>query len=317
MNLESSLVSVVMPAYNAEKYIEEAIQCILNQTYKNWELLITDDASTDQTLTIIQNYIIKDSRIKFYKNETNIGYLKTWNKLMEIAKGEFITFLDADDLCTFDRIETLYQYLQNHPTIKIVGSNINIVDVSNALVTTKNYPVSSQEINDTLSSNNFPFCGSAVMIKKDVYQKVGGYREYFNRLAWEDHDWLIRCCTMFKAANINQYLYSYRNTPHSVTRNIKPQDYKKLIIKKIGLELAKQRLQSGTDCLEQGDHVLLREIEQKYQKPFKDNPGLLYIQLSQMADNKKVKRKYLINAIKNQPFRLLSYYYLLKSFAKP
>lgn len=308
------LVSVVMPAYNAEKYIEQAILCILEQTYTKWELLIVDDASNDNTIAIIKKYALKDSRIKFSQNETNIGYLKTWNKLIDIAAGDFITFLDADDACAANRINILYNYLEENPDIKIVGSNINLLSEEGRQIGTKEYPVSTEEINKNLLSPKFSFCGSAVMIRKEVYQKVGGYREYFNRLGWEDHDWLIRCCIVFKAANIDQYLYSYRNTPGSVTRSIQLQDYKKLIIKKIGLELAKQRIETGTDCLEQGDYSKLNEIEKKYQKPFEDDPSLVYKYLSGMANNKKIKRTYLIQAIRIKPFQLKAYYYLLKTF---
>jgi len=307
------LVSIVMPAYNAEKYIEQAIQCILDQTYTNWELLIADDASTDNTNAIIKKYALKDSRIKFYQNETNIGYLKTWNKLIDITAGDFITFLDADDVCAADRINILYNYLEENPDIKIVGSNINLLSEDGEQIGTKEYPASPEIINKNLLSPKFSFCGSAVMIRKEVYQKVGGYREYFNRLGWEDHDWLIRCCAVFKAANIDKYLYSYRNTSDSVTRSIQLQDYKKLIIKKIGLELAEQRLRSGADCLEQGDYTKLNEIESKYQKPFEDNPALVYLKLSAITATKKVKRNYLIHAIKIRPFQLKAYYYLLKT----
>lgn len=312
MNGGNSLISVLMPAYNAEKYIEEAIQCILNQTYTNWELLIADDASTDNTNAIIKRYALKDSRIKCSQNKTNIGYLKTWNQLIKVAEGDFITFLDADDLCAPDRINILYNYLEENPNVKIVGSNINLLSVDGRQIGTKEYPVSTEVINKNLLSPKFSFCGSAVMIRKEVYQKIGGYREYFDRLGWEDHDWLIRCCTMFKAANIGKYLYSYRNTPDSVTRSIQLQDYKKLIIKKIGLELAKQRLQSGTDCLEQEDYAKLNEIEKKYLKPFEDNPALVYLKLSTMAATKKMKKVYLVHAIKIRPFQLKAYYYLLK-----
>lgn len=308
------LVSVLMPAYNTEKYIEEAILCILNQTYTNWELLIADDGSTDNTKEIIKQYASQDNRIKYYQNKINIGYLKTWNQLIRIAKGDFITFLDADDLCTSDRISVLYNYLQENPEIKIVGSNVDFVSEKGERIGTKECPVSTELINQNLLSPRFPFCGSAVMIRKEVYEKVGGYRDYFNRVGWEDLDWLIRCCKLFKAANISKYLYSCRNNPDSVTRSIQPQDYKKLIIKKIGLELAKQRIETGTDCLEQEDYTKLNEIEKKYQKPFEDDPSLIYKYLSGMSKNKKIKRNYLFRAIKIKPLQLKAYYYLLKTF---
>jgi teichuronic acid biosynthesis glycosyltransferase TuaG len=93
----SGLVSVIMPAYNSEAFISEAINSVISQTYKNWELLIIDDASTDSTRNIIQQFSEKDYRIHIFENATNLGTHQTRNKGIKAAQGEFIAFLDADD----------------------------------------------------------------------------------------------------------------------------------------------------------------------------------------------------------------------------
>src|SRR5688572_15067752 len=100
---ERNKISVLMAAYNAAPFIGEAIESILNQTYSNLELLIADDASTDNTVKLIRNF--NDSRIKLYNNEKNIGHVKTHNKLMLLAEGDFVTFQDADDYSELSRLE--------------------------------------------------------------------------------------------------------------------------------------------------------------------------------------------------------------------
>ena len=97
------LISVVMPAYNVERYIEKSINSILDQSYPNVEILVADDASTDKTKAIIDGYT--DARIKRFHNESNQAYLKTCNKLMSLAKGQFLAFQDADDFSHVQRFE--------------------------------------------------------------------------------------------------------------------------------------------------------------------------------------------------------------------
>lgn len=99
------LVSVIMPAYNAENYIGASIDSVINQTWQEWELLIVDDCSTDRTRSIINNYINKDSRIRLLENSQNMGVAKTRNKGVMASKGDWIAFLDSDDLWSTDKLE--------------------------------------------------------------------------------------------------------------------------------------------------------------------------------------------------------------------
>lgn len=105
MSMKETLVSIVMPAYNCEKYIDEAINSVLAQTYKNWELLVIDDGSKDATFQILSEFSKNDYRIKPLKNEKNLGVSATRNRGIELASGEWIAFLDSDDIWNPSKLE--------------------------------------------------------------------------------------------------------------------------------------------------------------------------------------------------------------------
>lgn len=98
-------MSVIMPAYNAEKYIEEAISSVVSQTHENWELLILDDCSTDRTVEIAERFAGLDARIRLLRNPQNMGVAKTRNRGLDLAQGEWIALLDSDDVWHRDKLE--------------------------------------------------------------------------------------------------------------------------------------------------------------------------------------------------------------------
>lgn len=113
--MNKPLVSVLMTAYNREKYIKQAVESVLVQTYNNWELIILDDCSKDKTYTIAKNLATKDSRIKVFKNEQNLGQFKNRNKVVGYAEGVYLKYLDSDDLLYPFAIEQLVYYMELHP----------------------------------------------------------------------------------------------------------------------------------------------------------------------------------------------------------
>ena len=114
--MEEPVVSVIMPAYNGETYIAEAIESIQKQTYPNWELIIIEDCSTDRTLSVIEGYL-QDQRIKLFRNEYNLGIAASRNKAMELAGGKYIATQDDDDISLPDRLEAEVVFLNEHPEI--------------------------------------------------------------------------------------------------------------------------------------------------------------------------------------------------------
>lgn len=107
------LVSIITPLYNSEKFIEETIKSVLNQTYNNWEMLIVDDCSTDSGVEIVEKYQKKDNRIKLLKNNMNVGVSKTRNKAINLSKGKYIAFLDSDDLWRKNKLEKQIGFMEN------------------------------------------------------------------------------------------------------------------------------------------------------------------------------------------------------------
>ncbi|MGL4865849.1 MAG: glycosyltransferase family 2 protein [Cetobacterium sp.] len=112
--MKSPLVSVIMPAYNAERFIKESIESVISQSYKNWELLIINDFSNDLTQLIIKDYCKKDKRVKLLEQEENKGVVKARNRGIKESKGKYIAFLDSDDLWENDKLEIQIKYMQDN-----------------------------------------------------------------------------------------------------------------------------------------------------------------------------------------------------------
>jgi glycosyltransferase involved in cell wall biosynthesis len=302
----SPLVSILMPAYNAELYIEKSIECILNQTYENWELLIADDASIDKTRKIIEKY--EDNRIITFHNKKNLGYLETWNNLIAEANGSFITFLDSDDLCSFDRIEVLLNAFSQDPELGVVGSNFNRIDTNGKIKETSNFPLTHKEI-QTAMPQRFHFIGSALMIRKEVYQTIGAYHTFFNRMGAEDHYWVYLTLEKFKMCNVKEVLYSYRFNEHSVTGNIS-NNPNKINVPLVLEHLINQRKNSGTDDLESKNEEQLRKTLNTLNKPFLDDPShyFYYVAKRRFYEGyKKIAIKNMFKAIKANPVKLIYY----------
>lgn len=212
---EYALISIIMPAYNCEEYIKTAIDSILNQTYTNFELLITDDCSKDNTRKIIDSYV--DIRIKRFHNSQNQGYLKASNLLFKQCAGDYITFQDADDYSDITRLEKLVVFLENNIDVAVVGSNVHRVDENGNLVYFTNFPSEDKEVRSYFENYKIGFTGSALMLRKEVISTCGIYNEYFNRIGSEDVYWFSNIIDKFKIANIPDILYFYRVNSNSVT----------------------------------------------------------------------------------------------------
>lgn len=125
-------ISVVMPLYNAEKYVQKTIHSILNQTYKDFELIIVDDCSTDNSVQVVES--IQDNRIKFFCNEKNMGIAYTRNRALENSNGKYIAIMDDDDIAPAYRFEVAIQFMEKNLHIDVVGGNTCIIDENDTVV---------------------------------------------------------------------------------------------------------------------------------------------------------------------------------------
>ena len=206
--MKEPLVSVIISAYNCEKYIEESINSILNQTYKNIEILLVDDNSTDNTVKKIKKVIQGKKNVKFIQNTKNLGLTKNLNKLIEISNGEYIARMDADDVSDLTRIEKQVQYLINNPQITIIGSFGKYINERNELEEYKKMPISNDEIVKIMPKVN-PIIHPSVMYRKNEIVRIGMYDERFKKV--QDYDlWFRAMSNNLKFYNIPEALILLR-----------------------------------------------------------------------------------------------------------
>ena len=270
----SALVSVLMTSYNAEAYVAQAIQSILNQTYTNWELLIADDCSSDNTKKIIANF--QDPRIRTLHNEENLHYLRTRNKLIKYVQGEFITLQDADDWSEPDRLDKLLQAFERDPDLAMVGSCVAFVDIKgNKLSKTDHKPTKYRDILDRIGRENV-FTGSTVMVRKRVWLEVGGYRDFFNSIGFEDYDLTSRIVEKFPAINLPDPLYIYRQLPESTSKKDLLYNPFKLHGDQLVRMFIEERKKGIPDSLERGDYPKILNYVMQLNRPFVDDPSRIY-----------------------------------------
>ena len=209
-------ISVIMGIYNCEKYLDEAIQCILNQTYNDWELIMCDDASSDRTYQIARDYEEKyPDKIKLFKNDSNKGLNYTLNRCLKVAKGEYIARMDGDDRCSTNRFEKEVAILDSREDISIVSTYLEYFDEQGiwGICRYKEYPQNK----DFLRGSQF--CHAASMVRREAFEKVGGYTVDRRLLRVEDyHLWMKMYAAGFKGYNIQEPLYQMRDDKNAYSR---------------------------------------------------------------------------------------------------
>jgi glycosyltransferase involved in cell wall biosynthesis len=201
------MISVLMPVYNSENFLEESIKSILNQSYTNFEFLIYDDNSTDNSKAIIKKFKQQDSRIKFFFNNKNNGYAKLLNKMIFDAKYNFLARMDSDDISEKTRLEKQLNFLLQNPKVSIVGSFIEIIDKKGNFVRKSKYPINYLEIKSALR-DYCAFSHPTTMLRADFVKKLGGYRT--NMEPVEDYDLWTRLAQVSTMHNLPEYLLKYR-----------------------------------------------------------------------------------------------------------
>lgn len=213
---ELPLISVILPAYNCSVTISEAIDSIINQTYQNWELIVCDDCSTDETYSILKKYknILGDKMI-LLQNEKNSRIAATLNHCLKYVHGDYVARMDGDDLSEITRFEEQVNFLINNPQYDLVGSQMTAFDEDGDIGI-----ISTREIPDRYSLRyNTPFCHATIMIKKEVYVALKGYTVSNNIKRCEDVDlWFRFFYKGFIGYNLQQPLYKVRTRKEDYKR---------------------------------------------------------------------------------------------------
>lgn len=250
----SPKISVIMPLYNAEKYVKRTIECVLNQTYKDFELILIDDCSTDSTMEIVNS--IKDERIKIVKNDKNRGISYSRNHGLQVAQGEYIALMDDDDLAPLERFEMEAEYLDEHPEIAVIGGGFRIINENDEFVS---------GITPTLQNPNYiraefmfycPMYNGASMYRKSIAIEHNiTYRD--NCLGMEDYCFWIEYSKYGKMTNFEEAMLYWRQAPTTQTiqvlnnkvaaREKKFAELQLMAIKANNLELSDDEIKIFTD----------------------------------------------------------------------
>lgn len=295
-------ISVLMPAYNAEKFICEAIESVINQSYKNWELLICDDASTDATYKCAK-YYEKDKRVKIYRNYRNLHKAKTVQLLYKQSIGQIITIHDADDISATNRFATIVDYFSNYNNIDLIGHFIQrMTTKGRKLPLFRKKALDHEAIVQELKINNSSGDASLFFRRKVVHKIEHIYREYFKNNM--DYDFVLRAIEHFKIMNIEDCLYYYRNVPNSISKDV--ENYKKLITPKISLFLHNERITYGSDALQRGEFEILKSKEAEFSYPYQNDKTLHLREMASFFMYSKMERnaiQYMWKAIKQEPLK--------------
>jgi glycosyltransferase involved in cell wall biosynthesis len=209
----SPTVSVVMAAFNAERFIGEAIASVLEQQFRDFELLIVNDGSTDSTRDIVR--ACPDPRLRLIDNGENIGLTRSLNHALTQARGTYIARQDADDVSAPQRLGAQVAFLDARPDVALVGSWFSSIDAHGAVVRQTALPVRHLDIRWAMFFF-CPFVHSAVMWRRElVHAHIGSYNDTFSYA--QDHELWARIACRFAVANLPQFLVRYREHPQSMT----------------------------------------------------------------------------------------------------
>lgn len=216
------MISIILPVYNGESYLESAIQSCLEQTYKNFELIIVNDASTDNSLKIAKSFQKKDERLKIISNIKNRGLPTSLNIGHQKAMGKFYTWTSDDNLLKPEFLDSLYSNLRQR-NCDIIFSNFDVIDKSGEIIRKH----LSGPVSKLLFGN---YIGASFMYKRTVYEALNGFNEELFLV--EDHDFFLRAALYFKFCHLNKNLFAYRQHSESLTNRIHndPLVYKRYIM---------------------------------------------------------------------------------------
>lgn len=208
-------VTVIMPVYNGERYLDEAINSILSQSFTDFEFVIIDDGSDDRSWKIMQS--IRDSRIRLERNEKNMGLIATLNRGIKLAKGEYIARMDCDDVSLPNRLKIQVMFLDTNQDIGMVGTDFT-------MITSDGTPWNPPKLFNVSTEPNLVewglyfnchVCHPSIMVRKTVYSHLGGYRDEF--IHAEDYDFFLRAVSYTKISNLQQVMYKLRKHERNVS----------------------------------------------------------------------------------------------------
>lgn len=300
--MKKTTITVLMPVYNGEKYLKEAIDSILCQTYKDFEFLIINDGSTDKSEEIIRTY--QDPRIRLI-NQPNGGVSKALNTGLKNASGKYIARMDADDVSYPKRLQIQHDFLLKYPEYILIGSDVNYINQEGEFIFRYNNPAYTDDDIKKTVKKNCPFVHSTVFFEKSYAVNLGGYPEKAH--GFEDHLLWTKFSDAGKLCNLNLALASYRFNASSVTIDEKDMD-------KVFNEIKRKALNSGEITEEEEKQLLTINVKMSIKKKESSYNRMLGKKYLWNNYRPKKARQHLIKAIKAEPFNSTSYSLFILSF---
>jgi glycosyltransferase involved in cell wall biosynthesis len=215
--MECPRITVLLPVYNGERFLREAIDSILGQTWEDFELLVVNDGSTDGTATILRDY--SDPRLHVITNEHNTGVPASLNRGLAHAKGEYVARIDADDLALPERLAEQLHYLDRHPLVGLVASATEVVDKDGAAIRVEDHgTLSPEQLYYTLTFVNC-IASSSVTFRRGLVLKTGGYDESMSYAI--DYDLWLRVSRRAKIVKLRKVLAKWRDTETNISHRFK------------------------------------------------------------------------------------------------
>ena len=214
------LVSIITPSYNTAPFIGETIRSVLAQTYPQWELLIVDDCSTDQTDEAVGAF--SDPRIRYFKNPRNSGAAVSRNRALREARGEGIAFLDSDDVWYPEKLEKQVAFLESHPDIPLCHTLCNVIDRNSKVVGVRQ-PLETIPKTGWIFERLLDHCWitiSTVMVRRDLFSEIGRFNEGepYGKLG-EDHEFFLRVAKKHPIGLVEEILAGFRKAGQGITAN--------------------------------------------------------------------------------------------------
>jgi len=257
-------ISIVMSVNNGAKYLQDSIESVLNQSFTNFEFIIIDDCSVDDSLNIINKY--KDSRIKVFSNNRNLGLASSLNKGILNANAKLIGRMDCDDICLPNRFSEQFNFMQNN-NIVALGSNVIIIDQDGNELYTSNLPLNNSEIMERFPKS--PFYHSSVLMKKESIFECGMYNEFMRTS--QDVVLFNKLAKIGKLSNIKTPLLKYRILPDQIsTRTTKENKKLAVIVNKAINDIE----------LSDSDKLFLSTVTKKKNKSLRISKSIYFIKLA-------------------------------------
>ena len=202
------MISVILSFFNSQDTLAHSIQSVLDQSYSDFELILIDDFSSDNSYKIASNFAKSDSRVFLIKNNSNLGLARSLNLAIRHSRFPYLARIDADDICYHDRLQIQFNFLQNNPEIDILGSNAVLIDEAGVKVGQTDIPLGHDEILSAIRYRN-PMLHPTVIMKRDVFECLNGYDEKLRKA--QDLDlWQRAVMSGYVFGNLSSCLIMYR-----------------------------------------------------------------------------------------------------------